>query len=49
MSASSQDVAHAGWPEIAYLICSLEHPDAPVIRAFRIEDGTIREVELRVD
>ena len=41
---SARDVAHAGWPEIVYLICSLEHPDAPVVRAFRIEDGEIREL-----
>jgi proteasome lid subunit RPN8/RPN11 len=45
---SVRDVAHAGWPEIVYLICSLEHPDAPVIRAFRIEDGKIRELNLSV-
>jgi proteasome lid subunit RPN8/RPN11 len=45
---SVRDVAHAGWPEIVYLICSLEHTDAPVIRAFRIEDGTIRELALTV-
>jgi proteasome lid subunit RPN8/RPN11 len=41
---SPRDVAHAGWPEIAYLICSLERPEAPVVRAFRIEDGAIREL-----
>jgi proteasome lid subunit RPN8/RPN11 len=41
---SPRDVAHAGWPEIVYLICSLEDPEAPAVRAFRIEDGEIREV-----
>jgi proteasome lid subunit RPN8/RPN11 len=45
---SARDVAHAGWPEIVYLICSLEWPEAPVVRAFRIEDGTIRELTLVV-
>ena len=43
---SARDVAHAGWPEIVYLICSLEDPAAPVIRAFRIEDGQIRELTI---
>jgi hypothetical protein len=42
-------VAHAGWPEIVHLIGSLEHPEAPVIRAFRIEDGTIRGSALVVE
>jgi hypothetical protein len=42
-------VAHAGWPEIVYLICSLEHPDAPVIRALRIEDEAIRELAVVLD
>lgn len=45
---SVRDVAHAGWPEIVYLICSLEHPDEPVIRAFRIVDGTSRELTVNV-
>lgn len=43
---SPTDVANATWPEAAYVICSLEHPDAPDIRGFRIIDGQITEVQL---
>ena len=43
---SARDVEYAGWPDSVYLICSLEHPDAPVIRAFRIVDGDITELRL---
>ena len=43
---SARDVTHAAWPEIAYLICSLAVPEAPVVRAFRIEDGAIRELAI---
>ena len=46
---SARDVEHAGWPESVYLICSLEHPDTPVIRAFRIVDGAITELTLLSD
>ena len=37
-----------GWPDPLYLICSLEHADAPVVRAFAIRDGAVEEVELDV-
>ncbi len=37
-----------GWPDPLYLICSLEHPDDPVVRAFAIRDGAVEEVELDV-
>lgn len=43
---SATDIANATWPEAVYLICSLEHPDDPVIRGFRIIDGEIIEVPL---
>ena len=36
------------WPDPLYLICSLEHDDAPVVRAFAIHDGAVEEVELDV-
>jgi [CysO sulfur-carrier protein]-S-L-cysteine hydrolase len=36
------------WPDPLYLICSLEHDDAPVVRAFEIRDGAVEEVELDV-
>jgi proteasome lid subunit RPN8/RPN11 len=44
---SPTDVEFAFWPESFYVICSLEHPDAPVIRAFRIVDERITEVGVR--
>jgi proteasome lid subunit RPN8/RPN11 len=43
---SKTDVEFAFWPEAVYVICSLEHPDAPVLRGFRIIDGEITEVTL---
>ncbi|HKG26270.1 MAG TPA: M67 family metallopeptidase [Thermomicrobiales bacterium] len=44
---SKTDVAFAFWEESFYVICSLEHPEAPVIRAFRIVGGEIAEVGVR--
>lgn len=41
---SRTDVAFAFWPEAVYLICSLEFPETPVIRGYRIIDGAISEV-----
>ena len=43
---SSTDVRLAAWPDAYYLICSLQHPDAPALHAFRIEDERITEVEV---
>ncbi|MCC6790757.1 MAG: M67 family metallopeptidase [Thermomicrobiales bacterium] len=43
---SVRDVEHAGWPDSVYLICSLEFPEAPTIRAFRIADETITELTI---
>jgi len=43
---SKTDVAFAFWPEAVYLICSLEHPDDPVLRGFRIIDEVISEIDL---
>jgi cysteine synthase A len=44
---SQTDVQLAFYPQAYYLICSLADPARPVLRAFRIVDGTVREV--RVD
>ena len=44
---SKTDVEFALWPEAVYLICSLEFPEAPVLRGFRIVDGEISEVDLQ--
>ena len=44
---SKTDVSLAFWSEAYYVICSLEHSEAPVIRAFRIVDERITEVVVR--
>jgi [CysO sulfur-carrier protein]-S-L-cysteine hydrolase len=44
---SKTDLAFAFWPDSYYLICSLEHPESPVIRAFRIVDDVITEVAVK--
>lgn len=36
------------WPDPLYLICSLENPDEPVVRAFEIRGGEVEEVDLDV-
>jgi proteasome lid subunit RPN8/RPN11 len=43
---SQRDVEHAGWPDSVYIICSLEKPESPYLRAFRIVDGEIAEQEI---
>jgi proteasome lid subunit RPN8/RPN11 len=45
---SARDVEYAGWPESVYIICSLEQPDEPELRAFRIVDGGITELAVQV-
>lgn len=45
---SKTDVELAFYPEALYFIVSLEKPEAPVIRAFRIIDGGIAEEEVVV-
>jgi proteasome lid subunit RPN8/RPN11 len=45
---SPTDQAHATWPDAIYLICSLADPDSPVLRAFRLVDGTITEVDVTI-
>ncbi|HWO94235.1 MAG TPA: M67 family metallopeptidase [Dehalococcoidia bacterium] len=44
---SPTDVRLAGWPDAIYLIVSLRDA-APVLRAFRINDGHVTEEELRI-
>jgi [CysO sulfur-carrier protein]-S-L-cysteine hydrolase len=44
---SQTDINEAsGLPESLHLICSLEDPAAPVVRAFTIRDKDVEEVEL---
>jgi proteasome lid subunit RPN8/RPN11 len=45
---SPTDVRLASWPEAYYLIVSLQNEATPVLRAFRITDGTVREEELEI-
>jgi proteasome lid subunit RPN8/RPN11 len=44
---SPADIAEARYPDAAYIICSLEQPAAPVLRAFRIHGDNMWEVGLR--
>ncbi len=46
---SRTDVELAAYPDATYLILSLADQDAPVLRGFRIRDGEVREVPLRVE
>ena len=43
---SQTDVSNAFYPDSYYVICSLERPDDPYLRAFTIVDGEIGEVEI---
>jgi proteasome lid subunit RPN8/RPN11 len=45
---SKTDVELAFYPEALYFIVSLEKPEVPVIRAFWINDGAVREEEVVV-
>ena len=45
---SKTDVELAFYPDALYFIVSLENREAPVIRAFRINDGRVDEEEVVV-
>jgi len=45
---SPTDVRLASWPEAHYVIVSLAGESTPVLRAFRITDGAVREEELQI-
>lgn len=38
-----------GWPDSVYLIVSLENPDEPYVRGFRIRDGEVEDVALQAE
>jgi proteasome lid subunit RPN8/RPN11 len=40
---SATDVELAAYPDVCYVIVSLQDPEAPVIRAFDIRDGAVTE------
>jgi proteasome lid subunit RPN8/RPN11 len=46
---SQTDVNLAAYPDALYVIVSLENPDKPDTRAFRIVDGEIEEAELVIE
>jgi proteasome lid subunit RPN8/RPN11 len=46
---SPTDVRLAFWPEACYVVVSLQDPEKPVVRAFRILDGQVNEEEVRAD
>ncbi|BAS25914.1 Mov34/MPN/PAD-1 family protein [Limnochorda pilosa] len=45
---SSTDIRLAYYPEAYYLICSLQNPRRPVIRAFRLRNGTVSERPIEI-
>jgi proteasome lid subunit RPN8/RPN11 len=45
---SQTDINLASYPHWRYLIVSLEDSDAPVVRAWRIADGRVKEEEIVV-
>ena len=46
---SITDVAMAFYPDSFYVICSLEHPDEPVLRSFTIRDEVIEETGIEIE
>lgn len=38
----------SGWPDAAYFIVSLENPESPVVKAFRIIGNKVEDVDLQV-
>ncbi|MDO8603722.1 MAG: M67 family metallopeptidase [Candidatus Omnitrophota bacterium] len=45
---SEHDVKMAFYPEVSYVIISLKDDKNPVIRSFKIQDGKIKEEDVRV-
>ena len=45
---SQEDIRLAYDSKASYLILSLEHPEAPVLNAFHVEQGAVRKEELQV-
>ena len=43
---SATDIAQSYYPDAITIICSLEDPSQPTLRAFRIVDGEISDVHL---
>lgn len=45
---SRTDIEQAFYPHCSYMIVSLMNPSLPVLRAFRIVDGEVTELELQI-
>ena len=45
---SDTDIRLASWPDAYYIIISLLDKDEPIIRAFLINDGQVREQQLEL-
>ncbi len=45
---SSEDVELAFYPEVSYVIVSLQDLNNPVLRSFKIEEGKISEEETKI-
>lgn len=45
---SSTDVRMAYYPEAVYIIISLEHPDRPAVKAYRIMDRVITGEDIEI-
>ncbi len=45
---SSEDVELAFYPEVSYVILSLQDLNNPTIRSFKIEEGKINEEEIKI-
>lgn len=46
---SAHDVELAFYPEVSYVIVSLQHENRPSIRSFKIKEGTITEEEVKIE
>jgi proteasome lid subunit RPN8/RPN11 len=45
---SQRDIREANYPDAVQVIVSLEDPNRPIVRAYRIRDGRVFDVELSV-
>jgi len=45
---SPTDIRLAYWPECYYAIVSLQDPERPLVRAFRILEGDVNEEQLQI-
>jgi proteasome lid subunit RPN8/RPN11 len=46
---SPTDIRLAFWPKTYYVLVSLQEPERPAVRAFRIVDGEVSEEEIRAE